>query len=105
MDFDGLDYNVYEVLEAENFDLWTTPSVSHGGGMDRRAKVVKRKGRFTKQTKTHDIDNEFIVCITLFNFIIIDFCTYILKYGVASPWHVFLPSEGMLFVVLLSLPC
>lgn len=56
---DGLDYSVYEVLEAENFDLWT-PGVIQGG-MDRRAKVVKRRGRTIKQTKAHDIDNEFIV--------------------------------------------
>ena len=62
--YDGLDYSVYEVLEAENFDLWT-PGVIQGG-MDRRAKVVKRRGRTVKQTKAHDIENEFIVSFIIF---------------------------------------
>ena len=62
-DFEGFDYSVYEVLEEENFDLWT-PGASHGG-MDRRTKVVKKKGKSLKQNKAHDIDNEFIVSILI----------------------------------------
>ena len=57
--YDELDCNVYEVLEGDSFDVWT-PSTNQGW-IDRRARVVKRRGRTVKQNIPYDIDNEFIV--------------------------------------------
>jgi len=63
MGYDELDCNVYEVLEGDSFDVW--PPSSNQGWMDRRARVVKRRGRAVKQNIPHDIDNEFITPETM----------------------------------------
>ena len=58
-DYIEVDQSVYEVLDKEGFDMWNSDL------NQRKAKVVKKRGRSARQEKPPDIDNEFIVSFQL----------------------------------------